>query len=350
MTVQTESNPRWLAVVARDAAAAGTFVYAVTTTGVYCRPTCAARLAKPENVQFFDTCEEAEQAGFRACKRCTPSNPVAASDHAASIVDVCRWLQQADEVPRLQEMARRAGLSAYHFHRLFKAATGMTPRAYAVACRDDRARERLRQSGRVTDAIYDAGYNSNGRFYARADQALGMTPSSFRQGGTNTLIRFAVGECSLGSIAVAQSERGICAISLGNEPETLVRELQDQFPRAELVGGDAEFEQLIAQVVAFVESPNIGFHLPLDVRGTVFQRRVWQALQEIPPGSTATYSDIASRIGAPAAVRAVGRACGANALAVAIPCHRVVRNDGALSGYRWGVDRKRTLLQRERQQ
>jgi AraC family transcriptional regulator of adaptative response/methylated-DNA-[protein]-cysteine methyltransferase len=240
-------------------------------------------------------------------------------------------------------------LSPYHFHRVFKAITGLTPKAYAAAHRAKRVSSTLGTSGTVTEALYDAGYNSSGRFYATADEVLGMTPSNYRAGGARTAIHFAVGECSLGSILVARSERGICAILLGDNPDALTRDLQDQFPQANLLGGDAAFEQLVSQVVGFIEAPAVGLDLPLDVRGTAFQQRVWQALRNIPAGATASYTDIARNIGAPHAVRAVAQACGANALAVAIPCHRVVRRDGALAGYRWGVERKRTLLEREAQ-
>jgi len=208
-------------------------------------------------------------------------------------------------------------------------------------------RTELERSSTVTEAIYSAGYSSNGRFYEKSNQVLGMTPTNYRAGGANTEIRFAIGECSLGSILVAASRRGVCAILLGDDPDALARDLQDRFPRADLIGGDARFEQLVAKVVAFVEAPGLGLDLPLDVRGTAFQQRVWQALREIPAGATVSYAEIAKRIGAPKAVRAVAQACAANALAVAIPCHRVVRNDGGLSGYRWGVDRKRALLDRE---
>jgi AraC family transcriptional regulator of adaptative response/methylated-DNA-[protein]-cysteine methyltransferase len=208
-------------------------------------------------------------------------------------------------------------------------------------------RKELARSGTVTDAIYDAGYNSNGRFYADSKDMLGMTPTAWRAGGADTDIRFAIGECALGAILVAQSERGVCAIALGDDPDALARDLQDQFPQARLIGGDAAFEQLVAKVVGFVEAPGLGLDLPLDVRGTAFQQRVWQALREIAPGTTASYAEIAKRIGSPKSVRAVALACGANAIAVAIPCHRVVRSDGSLSGYRWGVERKSALLERE---
>ena len=343
----TVSDPRWAAVVARDAQADGKFFYSVTTTGVYCRPSCAARPARPENVQFHLTAADAERAGFRPCKRCKPGEPSLAEQHAAKVAELCRLIERAEQAPSLEVLASHAGLSAYHLHRVFKAVTGVTPRAYATAHRARRVRAELDRSGTVTDAIYGAGYNSNGRFYEESNRLLGMTPTNYRAGGTNTEIRFAIGECSLGAILVAASERGICAILLGDDADVLARDLQDRFPRANLIGGDAAFEQLVANVIGFVEAPGLGLALPLDVRGTAFQQRVWQALQEIPAGKTASYADIAKRIGAPKSVRAVAQACAANTLAVAIPCHRVVRNDGGLSGYRWGVERKRALLDRE---
>ena len=325
----------------------GKFFYSVSTTGVYCRPSCGARLARPENVRFHATCADAERAGFRPCKRCKPNQPPLVEQHAAKVAEICRLIEAAETVPSLEKLASHAGLSTYHFHRVFKATTGLTPKAYAAAHRAKRVRGELDRSGTVTEAIFDAGYNSNGRFYEESDQLLGMTPSKYRAGGANTEIRFAIGECSLGSILVATSERGVCAILLGDDPDALARDLQDKFLRATLIGGDKEFERIVAKVVGFVEAPGLGLDLPLDVRGTAFQQRVWQALRKIPVGSTASYAEIAKRIGSPNSVRAVGQACAANALAVAIPCHRVVRNDGALSGYRWGVERKRALLDRE---
>lgn len=345
----TKNDPRWASVVARAPEADGKFYYSVKTTGVYCRPSCAARLARPENVQFHATCAEAEQAGFRPCKRCKPDQASLVEQHAAKIAEACRLIEESAEALSLERLADQVGLSVYHFHRVFKTVTGLTPKKYAAANRAKRMRSTLNRSDTVTEAIYDAGYNSSGRFYETANEVLGMTPSNYRAGGASTEIRFAVGECSLGSILVASTERGVCAILLGDDPDELTRDLQNRFPHANLIGGDATFEQLVAQVVGFVEAPALGLDLPLDIRGTAFQQRVWQALQAIPAGSTASYTDIARQIGSPNAVRAVAQACGANALAVAIPCHRVVRNDGALSGYRWGVERKRALLEREAQ-
>ncbi|HJW23979.1 MAG TPA: bifunctional DNA-binding transcriptional regulator/O6-methylguanine-DNA methyltransferase Ada [Rhodocyclaceae bacterium] len=340
-------DPRWAAVAARSPEADGSFVYSVATTGVYCRPTCPSRLANPENVAFHATPAEAERAGFRPCQRCRPDGKPLTERQAAAVADLCRFIDAAEEPPTLAQLAARAGMSPSHLHRLFKAVTGLTPRAYAAARRAERLRRELDAGGTVTEAIYDAGYRSSGRFYEESGQVLGMTPGQYRAGGADVDIRFAVGQCSLGAILVAQSPRGICAILLGDDPETLVRDLQDRFPAARLEGGDAGFEEQVARVVGFIEAPRLGLDLPLDIRGTAFQQRVWQALGRIPPGETASYGEIARRIGAPAAVRAVAAACAANPLAVAIPCHRVVRTDGSLSGYRWGVERKRILLERE---
>ncbi len=338
---------RWGAVADRDARADGAFCYSVRTTGVYCRPSCGAKLPRRENVQFHATCAAAESAGFRPCKRCHPNRASRAQAHADAIAKACRSIETAQEMPDLETLAATAGMSRFHFHRVFKATTGLTPKSYAVAQRAQRAREELARGSSVTQAIYGAGFNSSARFYEKSAQVLGMKPRAFGAGGTGASIRFAVGACSLGAILVAATDQGVCAILLGDDPEALVRELQDRFSKARLIGGDNEFERWVAKVVGLVEAPAIGLDLPLDVRGTAFQQRVWQALREIPPGSTMSYGQLASRIGAPRAIRAVAAACAANPLAVAIPCHRVVRADGGLSGYRWGVERKRALLERE---
>lgn len=346
---RTTRDPRWTAILARDRRADGTFFYSVTTTGVYCRPSCASRRADPRNVRFHATAADAERDGFRPCRRCRPRQPSLADEHAALVAAACRAIEASASPPSLASLASRAGLSPSHFHRLFKTVTGVTPKAYASAERSKRVHRELRKGTKtVTDAIYDAGFNSGGRFYEASAQLLGMTPTDYRAGGTDTEIRFAVGECSLGSILVARSAAGICAILLGDDPDALVRDLQDQFPRAVLIGGDATFERTVARVIGFVEAPAIGLDLPLDVRGTAFQQRVWQALRDVPAGQTVSYAEIAKRIGAGGSARAVAQACAANTLAVAIPCHRVVRNDGGLSGYRWGVARKQRLLEKER--
>jgi AraC family transcriptional regulator, regulatory protein of adaptative response / methylated-DNA-[protein]-cysteine methyltransferase len=338
---------RWQAVKRRDPAFDGTFLFAVRTTGIYCRPSCASRPAKRENVSFFSTTAKAEKAGYRACKRCRPDQLGAPDPQMQAVKRACERIETAEEAPKLAELAASAGLSPYHFHRVFKALTGVTPKAYAAETRARRAADKLRTAETVTEAIYDAGFNSSSRFYENTAARLGMTPGAVRRGGAGAVIRFAVGEASLGAVLVAATDKGVCAITLGDDPEALVRDLQDRFPRAEFKGGDAEFERTIAEVVGLVEAPAQRLDLPLDIRGTAFQQKVWAALQTIPPGKTATYKEIARAIGQPTAVRAVAQACGANPLAVAIPCHRVVRSDGDLSGYRWGVERKRELIARE---
>jgi AraC family transcriptional regulator, regulatory protein of adaptative response / methylated-DNA-[protein]-cysteine methyltransferase len=338
---------RWRAVLARDPAADGAFFYAVRTTGVYCRPSCASRRPHRANVAFYESRDAAARAGFRPCKRCHPDAEAPAQHQAALIATACRTIETAETEPSLAALATAAGMSRFHFHRVFKAATGVTPKAYAAARRAERLRRALGRGGTVTAAAYDAGFNSSGRFYAATSPLLGMRPKTFRAGGKNAVIRFALGQCSLGAILVAATERGVCAIALGDDPDALLRDLEDRFPHAELIGGDRDFEQLVAKIVGLIERPGAHADLPLDIRGTAFQQRVWAALTRIPAGKTLSYGELAKRIGAPQAVRAVAGACAANKIAVAIPCHRVVRNDGSISGYRWGVERKRALLARE---
>jgi AraC family transcriptional regulator, regulatory protein of adaptative response / methylated-DNA-[protein]-cysteine methyltransferase len=339
---------RWQAVLRRDQTADGAFVYAVKTTGIYCRPSCPARRPRQENVALFDTCEAARAAGYRACRRCRPDAVDEPHPHTALVTAACRRIEESDEAVGLDALADAAGLSPHHFHRVFKAVTGLTPKAYGDAHRAERLRHTLSTGqASVTAAIHGAGYGSSSRFYERSNDILGMTATSYRNGGQDAEIRFAVGECSLGSFLVARSAKGVCALSLGDDPDVLVRALQDRFPRAELVGGDAEFEVLVARVVGLADNPAAGLGLPLDMRGTAFQQRVWTALQAIPPGHTVSYAELARRIGAPQSARAVARACASNPIALAIPCHRVIRQDGGVSGYRWGVERKRALLKRE---
>jgi AraC family transcriptional regulator of adaptative response/methylated-DNA-[protein]-cysteine methyltransferase len=338
---------RWAAVQARDGLADGQFWYSVKSTGVYCRPSCGARPALRRNVAFHDSREAAEAAGFRPCQRCKPDQPPLAERHAQLVAQACRLIDASEAAPDLDTLAAASGISRFHFHRIFKAQTGITPKAYAAAQRAARLAQSLGAAASVTDAIYAAGFGSSGRFYADAGERLGMTPTRYRAGGSGMTIRFAIGECSLGAILVAATAVGICAILMGDDAGQLARDLQDRFPAAELVGADAGFEATVAQVVGLVEAPRLGCDLPLDVRGTVFQQRVWEALRQIPAGSTVSYAELAARIGMPTGARAVAGACAANPVAVAIPCHRVVRNDGGLSGYRWGVERKRALLARE---
>ena len=299
-------------------------------------------------MRFHETALAARAQGFRPCKRCKPDEPSLQRLHAHKISEACRHIESAEAAPSLADLARQADISPHHFHRIFKAAVGLTPKAYAVAHRHRRVREALGSSKTITEAIHAAGYNSSSRFYSTSLKALGMTPSDVRSGGTGAIIRFAIGACSLGAVLVAESEKGVCAVLLGDDADLLLKDLQDRFPKSQLVGGDKKFEKRAGRIVAYVEAPGKKLDLPLDIRGTAFQHRVWQALRDIPAGSTASYTDVAKMIGRPKSVRAVAGACAANSIAVVIPCHRVVRNDGALSGYRWGIERKRELLKRER--
>jgi AraC family transcriptional regulator of adaptative response/methylated-DNA-[protein]-cysteine methyltransferase len=338
---------RWGAVLARDPGAAGRFVYAVRTTGVYCRPGCPARRPNRANVRFFATPAGAEAAGFRACRRCRPGAD-AGGEPDARVVAACRRIERSRPAPTLAVLARAAGLGPSRFHELFRDHTGLTPRAYAAAVRAGRVREALAGRSTVTAAIAGAGYASSGRFYEEAPPVLGMSPATFRAGGDGVRIRHADGRCSLGAVLVAATDRGVCAILLGDDPDALRDDLRRRFPAAAIEPGDAAFAATVAAVVALVERPAIGLGLPLDIRGTAFQRRVWEALRAIPIGTTTSYAALAASLGRPSAVRAVAAACAANPLAVAVPCHRVVRSDGALAGYRWGLARKAALLQRER--
>lgn len=276
--------------------------------------------------------------------------PAPPSRSTQAIAKACKLIEASEQPLSLPELAAAVGLSPSHLHRQFKAVTGLTPKAYAMGRREQALRHSLTEAGgTITQAIYDAGYNSNSRFYEKSAETLGMTASAYRRGGSGEAIDFAVAACSLGAILVASSAKGVCAVLLGDDPDALTRDLQDRFPQAQLRGDDPKFAKRVALVVGFIEAPRIGLDLPLDIRGTAFQQRVWQALREIPPGQTASYADIAQRIGSPKAVRAVAQACAANHIAVAIPCHRVVRTDGSISGYRWGVERKQALLLMEKE-
>jgi len=341
---------KWDAVRRGDPAADGHFFYSVRTTGVYCRPSCAARLARPDNVAFHLSPADAERAGFRPCKRCRPDLPSRAAREAALIAEACRTIESAEEVPRLAELATKAGMSPYHFHRTFKRIAGVTPRSYAAAHRQRRVQESLGSGMGVTEAIYASGFNSSGRFYEATPEMLGMTPSAYRNGGQGETIWYAVRPCTLGCVLVAATQRGLCAILLGEDPAALIADVQDRFPKAKLSEPEAGFAGWITEVVRYVDDPGReeGLGLPLDIRGTAFQRRVWEALRQIPAGKTVSYAEIAGRVGRPGAARAVAGACRANALAVAIPCHRVLASNGELAGYRWGKERKRLLLDRER--
>ena len=339
---------RWTALVERDRAADGAFYYGVTTTRVYCRPGCPSRKPKREHVEFFASCDEAAKRGYRPCKRCKPDGDSVARRRTEIAIRSCRRLEDVDNTPSLAELAAEVGLSPSHFHRLFKDTVGITPKQYAAAYRIDRLRDGLGAGGSVTTAIFDAGFSSSSRAYESAASRLGMTPSRYLAGGDGVVIEHAVARCFLGWVVVAKTARGICTIEFGDEPATLAARLQERFPKARIEPGGAEFSAITEKVVAFIETPTDGLDLPLDIQGTAFQQRVWKAIREIPVGMTASYGELARRIGRQSAVRAVAQACAANTLAVAIPCHRVVRSDGALGGYRWHVERKRALLERER--
>jgi AraC family transcriptional regulator of adaptative response/methylated-DNA-[protein]-cysteine methyltransferase len=346
VTVPLTDDQRYDAFVTRDRSLRDAFLVGVVTTGVYCRPGCPARAPRRENVRFFETAEEARAAGLRACKRCRPDD--LAPPAAAVAAQACRTIETAETAPTLEALARKAGLSPFHFHRLFKAETGITPAAYAAQVKDRRAKAALAEGAPVTAAVYEAGYGSSSRFYEGAGQRFGMAPKAWRDGGKGEEIRIATAPCSLGFVLVGATDRGVCAVELGDDPERLAADFARRFSGARRVEADPELAALVEQVVAAIEEPGRTLRdLPLDVRGTAFQARVWKALWDIPAGETRTYGEIAQAIGAPKAHRAVGSAVGANPVAVLTPCHRVVGAHGKLGGYHWGVERKRALLERE---
>ena len=331
----------WAAFERRDRGWDGRIFGGVRTTGIYCRPSCPARRPRRENVEFFRTVAEARAAGYRSCLRCLPDE---VSREDAALGKAFRILARAEEAPSLDELAAAAGYSPHHFHRLFKRATGVTPAAYYRRLRARRAEAALAENERITDAIYDAGYSGPARFYADAGKRLGMTPSAWRDGGRGETIRWATAETDLGTMLVAATAKGICRLSFDEDEGALRR----RFPKAEIAHGGAEMADLVRRTVAAVNAPEKPHDLPLDVHGTAFQEAVWRELQRIPAGETRSYAQIAAAVGRPAAVRAAGSANGANNVAVLIPCHRVIRTDGSLSGYRWGVPRKRALLAKEK--
>ena len=335
-----DADQAWAAVLRRDRAFDGRFVTGVLSTGIYCRPSCAARHPSRANVRFFADGVEAREARLRPCKRCLPDD--VARDEKA-VLRAIGTIKHAAETPVLADLAEAVGYSLSHFQRVFTRATGLSPAAYARALKAERAREALSANGRVTEAIYDAGYESPSRFYEAMEGRLGMAPSAWARGGAGVTIRWGVVETSLGPMLVAASDKGVCRLSFNEGPEELAR----RFPNAELAQGGGDFERLVQRVVAAVERPGNGQDIPLDVKGTAFQERVWAELRKIPPGETRSYAEIAAAAGAPSAVRAAGSANGANNVAVLIPCHRVIRSDGSLGGYAYGLDIKREVLARE---
>jgi AraC family transcriptional regulator of adaptative response/methylated-DNA-[protein]-cysteine methyltransferase len=338
---------KWDAVLNRDRAAEGIFYLAVKSTGVYCRPGCPSRLPRRENSVFYDTRTQAEQAGYRPCKRCRPDALSPAEELTALVVRACRRIEGAERPLSLSELATEAGLSPSHFQRVFKERVGVSPRQYAAAHQARRFQDSLQSSASVTEAVYEAGFGSSSRAYESARRNLAMAPSAYRNGAPGVVIEYGVADSALGCLLVAATEQGLCAIEFVDQPDSATSLLHSSFPKATLVQGGLAFNDTIRQVIAFVESPATGLDLPLDIQGTAFQLRVWSALRAIPPGSTRSYGDIARQIGNPTAVRAVAQACAANKLAVAVPCHRVIAGDGKLAGYRGGVARKQALLERE---
>jgi AraC family transcriptional regulator of adaptative response/methylated-DNA-[protein]-cysteine methyltransferase len=344
------NDARWAAVMAREEKANGAFYFAVITTGVFCLPSCKARPPLRENVSFYDTPLEAEKAGYRPCKRCKPTSPPLAERHAQIVAAACQMIDDSEEEPSLSVLARAAGVSGSYFNKLFKKVTGITPKQYATARRAAKVKDALAENSDVTSAIYGAGYGAASRFYEGAEARLGMKPSVYRSGGAGMEIRYSIAVSWLGPVLVAATEKGICSILFADDETDLLGDLQGRFSKATLEPAEpgSDFEKWLVKVLAFIEKPELGHALPLDIKGTAFQEQVWRALQKIPPGETASYSDVATAIGKPKAVRAVAGACAANPIALAIPCHRVLKNDGSLSGYRWGVDRKAKLLAAEK--
>jgi AraC family transcriptional regulator of adaptative response/methylated-DNA-[protein]-cysteine methyltransferase len=338
---------RWQAVCARDARADGTFVFAVRTTGVFCRPQCAARRPRRENVEFFGTVADARAAGYRACKRCRPEARSIADELVTLVDRACRTIDAAETEPSLAELAAAAGKSPFHFQRTFKRVTGVSPHEYAAAKRVEGLRQALPARERIADAVYDAGFGSSSRAYSLAASTLGMTPSAYAAGGRGERVRFATGRSDLGWIGVALTARGVAAIELGDSREEVSARINERFAAADVAEDHSELQDVLAAILRFVEQPRAGLDLPLDVQGTAFARRVWRALTQLAPGQTATYAQIAAAIGRPGAARAVASACAANPAALAIPCHRVVPASGGSGGYRWGAERKRALLDAE---
>lgn len=346
---KSNDDQRWNAVVSRDASRDGEFVFAVSTTGVYCRPSCAARRPRRENVQFFLTPDQAERAQYRACLRCKPR---AASGNAAAdtVKAICRFIEQhLDEPVTLVRLGKQFHQSPFHLQRRFKAALGITPREYADSCRLRQLKRSLQAGESVTSAMYDAGYGSSSRLYERTGSQLGMTPDKYRRGAVAAVIRYTCADSPLGRMLIAATERGVCSIQFARTDNELIEGLKREFPFATRKSDDGGLRSLVTTLLKHMRGRDLDASLPLDIRATAFQRRVWEHLQSIPFGETQSYSQVAKAIGRPSAQRAVARACATNPVAVAIPCHRVVREDGNMGGYRWGIERKKALLEIERQ-
>ncbi len=341
-------NQAWQAVLERDRHYDGLFVYAVRSTGIFCRPSCPSRRPRPEQVEFYERPQAAEKAGYRSCRRCRPTENGSLSHLPETITRVCRFIDgEPDEAPTLEKLAYLTAMSPFHLQRSFKQALGMSPRQYGELRRFLRFRERLQKGDDVTTAMYEAGFNSPSRLYERSTQNLGMTPSSYRAGAAGERVRFAIAETTLGQVLVAQTDKGVCAVRIGDSAKDLEAGLRSEFSKADVARDDRKLSPVLHQVVRGAEGKGVSEEIPLDIRHTAFQWKVWQALRNIKVGETRSYADIAKAIGEPKAVRAVANACGANPVALVIPCHRVVRTGGALGGYHWGPDRKRKLLESE---
>ena len=338
----------WKAIVDRDKSANGLFFYAVTTTGVFCRPGCSSRLPNRKNVEFYTSCKDAENAGYRPCKRCIPCADSKEHEIEKKIIRACRCIEKSETPLRLKDLATKASLSPYHFHRLFKKIVGGTPKQYSSIHLSNRFKENLKTSQSVTDAIYSTGYSSSSGAYDKRKNRLSMPPKVYKNGAAGVIITYGLAECFLGWVIVAATERGVCSIEFGDDPAILPKQVQSRFPKAQLQKAGEGFAALIKEVVQFIQSPGQGINIPLDIQGTAFQQRVWNVLRQIQPGETLSYSEVAERIGNPNAVRAVATACASNKLAVVIPCHRVISKTGKVSGYRWGVERKQLLLEAEK--
>jgi AraC family transcriptional regulator of adaptative response/methylated-DNA-[protein]-cysteine methyltransferase len=340
---------RWNAVSENNSNADSAFYYAVLTTGIYCRPSCRSKLPNRDNVEYFTSCDAAEAAGYRACKRCRPTATSKAGEIEQKIIHACRIIEESEISMRLDELASQVNLSPYHFHRLFKKIVGVTPKQYSARHQSQRFHKSLKSSPSVTDAIYTAGYGSSGSAYDKKRDQLAMKPTVYRKGADGVTITYGLAQCFLGWVIVAATDRGICAIEFGDDSDTLPGQVQASFPNAQLTKADRGFETLIKEVVGFIESPEDMFQVPLDIQGTAFQQQVWEILRQIKPGKTMSYTDVAERLGKPNAVRAVASACASNKLAVVIPCHRVISKSGKTGGYRWGTERKKKLLQSEKE-
>jgi AraC family transcriptional regulator of adaptative response/methylated-DNA-[protein]-cysteine methyltransferase len=342
-----QSEMQWQQVMARDARQDGRFVFAVRTTGVYCRPSCPSRRPRRDSVEFFANPQQAEHAGYRACLRCKPTE---ISAQARAVVRARQLLDEADGILTLAELSRRVGVSPFHLQRLFKRATGLSPREYQSARRMQQVKQGLRKGDDVTTALYDAGFGSPSRLYEKSSQQLGMTPGTYRRGGAGVTIQFAIVPSPLGRMMVAATSRGLCAVRFGESATDLERVLREEFRAAEIHRNDAALRSYVQPLMASIRGENATVDLPLDVRATAFQKKVWDELRRIPRGETRSYTEVAHAIGDDKAVRAVARACASNPVAIAVPCHRVVRSDGDISGYRWGVERKKKLLEQEQQE